>query len=97
MGLGLAVDADQPRGEIGDVVHVYPGRNVCQFVWKPFRALREGRWEPHGQQPSPRAQLNPFFADQLDSPVVFNGQTIQASGFRSTNKRLAFSGGVRGT
>jgi hypothetical protein len=43
-------------------------------------------------------ELNPFFApDHLDSPVVLNGQTIQASGFRCTNKRLAFSGGVRGT
>ncbi|MGB1055831.1 MAG: hypothetical protein ACPGYM_02795 [Flavobacteriales bacterium] len=100
VGLGVAVDADQPtRDEIGDVVHVYPRAEVSVNL---FRNLFVPYAKVGGNLMANNLhhvlELNPFFApDQLDSPVVFNGQTIQASGFRSTNKRLAFSGGVRGT
>ena len=100
LGLGVALDADQPtRDEIGDVVHVYPRAEVSVNL---FRNLFVPYAKVGGNLMANNLhhvlELNPFFApDQLDSPVVFNGQTIQASGFRSTNKRLAFSGGVRGT
>ena len=100
LGLGVALDADQPtRDEIGDVLHVYPRAEVSVNL---FRNLFVPYAKVGGNLMANNLhhvlELNPFFApDQLDSPVVFNGQTIQASGFRSTNKRLAFSGGVRGT
>ena len=100
VGLGVALDADQPtRDEIGDVVHVYPRAEVSVNL---FRNLFVPYAKVGGSLLANNLhdvlELNPFFApDHLDSPVVLNGQTIQASGFRSTNKRLAFSGGVRGT
>ena len=100
VGLGVAVDADQPtRDEIGDVVHVYPRAevsvNLFRNLFVPYAKVGGGLLANNLHDV---LELNPFFApDHLDSPVVLNGQTIQASGFRSTNKRLAFAGGVRGT
>lgn len=100
LGLGVALDADQPtRDEIGDVVHVYPRAevsvNLFRNLFVPYAKIGGGLLANNLHDV---LELNPFFApDNLDSPVVLNGQTIQASGFRSTNKRLAFAGGVRGT
>ena len=100
VGLGVAVDADQPtRDEIGDVVHVYPRAevsvNLFRNLFVPYAKAGGGLLANNLHDV---LELNPFFApDHLDSPVVLNSQTIQASGFRSTNKRLAFAGGVRGT
>ncbi|MGB1348544.1 MAG: hypothetical protein ACPH1A_04090 [Flavobacteriales bacterium] len=100
VGLGVAVDADQPtRDEIGDVVHVYPRAevsvNLFRNLFVPYAKVGGGLLANNLHDV---LALNPFFApDHLYSPVVLNSQTIQASGFRSTNKRLAFAGGVRGT
>ena len=100
LGLGVALDADQPtRDEIGDVVHVYPRAevsvNLFRNLFVPYAKIGGGLLANNLHDV---LELNPFFApDNLDSPVVLNGQTIQASGFRSTNRRLAFAGGVRGT
>ena len=100
VGLGVALDADQPtRDEIGDVVHVYPRAEVSVNLFRNlFVPYAKVGGDLLANNLHDVLELNPFFApDHLDSPVVFNGQTIQASGFRSTNRRLAFSGGVRGT
>lgn len=100
LGLGMALDADQPtRDEIGDVVHVYPRAEVSVNLFRNlFVPYAKIGGELLANNLHDLLKMNPFFApDQLDSPVVLNGQTIQASGFRSTNKRLAFAGGVRGT
>ncbi len=100
VGLGVALDADQPtRDEIGDVVHVYPRAevsvNMLRNLFVPYAKVGGDLLANNLHDV---LELNPFFApDHLDSPVVFNGQTIQATGFRSTNRRFAFSGGVRGT
>jgi hypothetical protein len=100
VGLGVALDADQPtRDEIGDVVHVYPRAEVSVNMFRNlFVPYAKVGGDLLANNLHDVLELNPFFApDHLDSPVVFNGQTIQASGFRSTNRRFAFSGGVRGT
>lgn len=100
VGLGVALDADQPtRDEIGDVVHVYPRAEVSVNMFRNlFVPYAKVGGDLLANNLHDVLELNPFFApDHLDSPVVFNGQTIQATGFRSTNRRFAFSGGVRGT
>ena len=100
VGLGVALDADQPtRDEIGDVVHVYPRAevsvNLFRNLFVPYAKVGGGLLANNLHD---ILELNPFFApDHLESPMVLSGQTIQASGFRSTNKRFAFAGGVRGT
>ena len=84
VGLGVAVDADQPtRDEIGDVVHVYPRAevsvNLFRNLFVPYAKVGGGLLANNLHDV---LELNPFFApDHLDSPVVLNGQTIQASGF----------------
>lgn len=100
VGLGVALDADQPtRDEIGDVVHVYPRAEVSVNMFRNlFVPYAKVGGDLLANNLHDVLELNPFFApDHLDSPVVFNGQTIQATGFRSTNRRFAFSGGLRGT
>lgn len=100
VGLGLAVDADQPsRDNIGESFHLYPRAhvsvNLLRNLFVPYAQLG-GELQANNFHSLLRD--NPFFAPSaLESPVDINAQRVYASGFRSTNKRLALSGGVRGT
>tara|TARA_B110000003_G_C16651258_1_gene534196 strand:+ start:266 stop:2014 length:1749 start_codon:yes stop_codon:yes gene_type:complete len=100
VGLGLAIDADQPsRDGIGESFHLYPRAqvsvNLLRNLFIPYAQLG-GELQANNFHRLLRD--NPFFAPSaLDSPVYINAQQVNATGFRSTNKRLALSGGVRGT
>lgn len=100
VGLGLAIDADQPsRDNIGESFHLYPRAhvsvNLLRNLFVPYAQLG-GELQANNFHSLLRD--NPFFAPSaLESPVYINAQRVDATGFRSTNKRLALSGGVRGT
>ena len=100
VGLGLAIDADQPsRDNIGESFHLYPRAhvsvNLLRNLFVPYAQLG-GELQANNFHSLLRD--NPFFAPSaLESPVYINAQRVNATGFRSTNKRLALSGGVRGT
>ena len=92
-GLGLAIDADQPtRDGLGDAFHLYPRAEVSL-------SLLRNLFVPYGKIGGDLTannfhsltQQNPFYAPSTLGPE------IPSQGFRSTNKRLALSGGIRGT
>ena len=100
VGLGMAIDADRPsRDQLGQAFHVYPRAtvdlNLLRDLFIPY--LQFGGDLEANNLHSLRA-TNPFFnPSQLESVVVRNNQDVIADGFRSTNKRFAFAGGIRGT
>ena len=92
-GLGLAIDADQPtRDGLGDAFHLYPRAevsvNLLRNLFVPYGKIG-GDLSANNFHSLTRQ--NPFYAPSdlgLESPN---------QGFRSTNKRLALAGGIRGT
>ena len=99
-GLGVAIDADQPtRDGLGDSFHLYPRAevsvNLLRNLFIPYARLGG---ELMANNFHSLTRVNPFYAPStLDTPVDVLGTEVPYPGFRSTNKRLALSGGVRGT
>jgi len=99
-GLGVAIDADQPtRDNLGDSFHLYPRAevsvNVLRNLFVPYAQIGGGLQANNFHT---LTQANPFYAPSaLTSTVLINEQPVTFDGFRSTNKRLALAGGVRGT
>ena len=92
-GLGLAIDADQPtRDGLGDAFHLYPRAevsvNLLRNLFVPYGKIG-GDLSANNFHALTRQ--NPFYA-----PSDL-GQESPYQGFRSTNKRLALAGGIRGT
>ena len=92
-GLGLAIDADQPtRDGTGDAFHLYPRAevsvNLLRNLFVPYGKVGGNLTANNFHT---LTQQNPFYA-----PAKL-GQVLPTQGFRSTNKRLALSGGIRGT
>ena len=92
-GLGLAIDADQPtRDGLGDAFHLYPRAevsvNLLRNLFVPYGKIG-GDLSANNFHSLTRQ--NPFYAPS-DLGLVSPNQ-----GFRSTNKRLALAGGIRGT
>lgn len=92
-GLGLAIDADQPtRDGLGDAFHLYPRAeisvNLLRNLFVPYGNI--GGDLTANNFHSLTGQ-NPFYA-----PSDLGSQSPN-QGFRSTNKRLALGGGIRGT
>ena len=92
-GLGLAIDADQPtRDGLGDAFHLYPRAEVSV-------SLLRNLFVPYGKIGGDLSannfhtltRQNPFYA-----PSDLGSESSN-QGFRSTNKRLALAGGIRGT
>lgn len=99
-GLGVAIDADQPtRDNLGDSFHLYPRAevsvNLLRNLFVPYARIGGGLQANNFHT---LTQANPFYAPSaLTSTVLINEQPVNFDGFRSTNKRLALAGGVRGT
>ena len=99
-GLGVAIDADQPtRDGLGDSFHLYPRAevsvNLLRNLFIPYARLGGDLMANNFHS---LTQVNPFYAPStLDTPVDVLGTEVPYPGFRTTNKRLALSGGVRGT
>ena len=92
-GLGLAIDADQPtRDGLGDAFHLYPRAevsvNLLRNLFVPYGKIG-GDLSANNFHSLTRQ--NPFYAPS-DLGLASPNQ-----GFRSTNKRLALAGGIRGT
>ena len=100
VGLGLAIDSDQPtRDNLGDAFHLYPRAefsvNLLRDLFVPYARLGG---EINANNFQSLTALNPFYVPtQLQSEVLINDQPVIFEGFRSTNKRLALTGGIRGT
>ena len=92
-GLGLAIDADQPtRDGLGDAFHLYPRAEVSV-------SLLRNLFVPYGKVGGDLSANN-FHALTRQNPFYAPsdlGQESPYQGFRSTNKRLALGGGIRGT
>jgi len=99
-GLGVAIDADQPtRDNLGDSFHLYPRAevsvNLLRNLFVPYARIGGGLQANNFHT---LTQANPFYVPStLTSTVLINEQPVSFDGFRSTNKRLALAGGVRGT
>ena len=99
-GLGMAIDADQPtRDGLGDAFHLYPRAevsvNLLRNLFVPYASIGG---ELQANNFHALTHGNPFFAPRtLTTTSVINNQPVNFDGFRSTNKRLALKGGVRGT
>ena len=99
-GLGVAIDADQAsRDDLGDSFHLYPRAevsvNLLRNLFVPYARVGGGLQANNFHS---LTASNPFYApSRLESIVYRNNQPVVADGFRSTNKRFAFAGGVRGT
>ena len=92
-GLGLAIDADQPtRDGVGDSFHLYPRAelsiNLLRNLFVPYGRIGGDLMANNFHS---LTQNNSFYA-----PASL-GTTSSGQGFRSTNKRLALAGGLRGT
>ena len=100
LGLGMAIDSDQPtRDNLGDAFHLYPRAelsvNLLRDLFVPYARLGGGL---QANNFGSLTEANPFFVPtQLQSEVLINDQPVIFEGFRSTNKRLALTGGIRGT
>ena len=99
-GLGMAIDADQPtRDGLGQSFHLYPRAqvsiNLLRNLFVPYAQIGGGLQANNFHT---LTATNPFCApSSLTTMVPINGVDVPYPGFRSTNKRLALSGGVRGT
>lgn len=93
VGLGLAIDADQPtRDGLGDAFHLYPraevSLNLLRNLFVPYGTIGGDLTANNFHS---LTRQNPFYAPSS------LGQESPNQGFRSTNKRLALAGGIRGT
>lgn len=99
-GLGVAIDADQPtRDGLGEAFHLYPRAevsvNLLRNLFVPYASIGG---ELQANNFHSLTQDNPFYAPTtLTTTSIINNQPVDFQGFRSTNKRLALEGGIRGT
>ena len=105
VGLGLALDADvNSRDGQGDSFHMYPQAevrmNLLRNLFVPYARLG-GELQANNLHST--LSQNPFFSPTFDRQTLANldgtawVSTNHWDGWQSTNKRLAFATGIRGT
>lgn len=105
VGLGLALDADvSSRDGQGDSFHMYPQAEVrmslLRNLFVPYARIG-GQLQANNMHST--LDANPFFSPSMQGQtMVYNDSLGWATnghwdGWKSTNKRLALSAGIRGT